>query len=45
MAGQNEASGLRNSRELGDEAKDSVKTDFVLVVYFIPPSPHFFWIH
>jgi len=40
MAVQSEASGLRSSRELGDE-RDFVKTDFVLVVYFIPPFPPF----
>ena len=38
MAVQSEASGLRSSRELGDDM-DSVETDFVLVVYFIPPPP------
>ena len=37
MAIESEAIGLRSSRELGDDAKDFVKTDFVLVVYFIPP--------
>jgi len=38
MAVESEAIALRSSRELGDEAKDFVKTYFVLVVYFIPPS-------
>ena len=38
MAVESEAIGLRNIRELGDDAKDFVKSDFVLVVYFIPPS-------
>jgi len=39
MAVQSEASGLRSSRELGDDDMDSVKTGFVLVVYFILPTP------
>jgi len=38
MAVQSEAIGLRSSRELGDDAKDFIKSYFVLVVYFIPPS-------
>ena len=38
MAVESEAIGLRGSCELGDDAKDFVKSDFVLVVYFIPPS-------
>jgi hypothetical protein len=41
MAVQSEASGLRSNRELGDEAKDFVITDFVLVVYLIPLQPFF----
>jgi len=44
MAVESEAIGLRSSRELGDDAKDFVKSDFVLVVYFNNP-PTFFWIH
>jgi hypothetical protein len=36
MAVESEAIGLRSSRELGDDAKYFVKTNFVLVVYFIP---------
>jgi hypothetical protein len=36
-----EAKGLRSNRELGDDAKDFVITDFVLVVYLIPPQPFF----
>jgi len=43
MAVESEAIGLQSSRELGDDAKGFVKSDFVLVVYFIPPP--FFWIH
>jgi hypothetical protein len=39
MTVQSEASGLRSSRELGDDDRDFVKTGFVLVVYFIPPPP------
>jgi len=38
MAVESEAIGLRSSGELGDDAKDFVKNDFVLVVYFNPPS-------
>jgi len=38
MAVQSVASGLRSSRELGDDDRDFVKTGFVLVVYFIPPT-------
>jgi len=41
MAVESEAIGLRNIRELGDDAKDFVKSDFVLVVYFIPHPPSF----
>jgi hypothetical protein len=37
MAVQSETDGFRISRELGEDAKDFVKSDFVLVVYFIPP--------
>jgi len=37
MAVVREAIDLRSSRELGDDAKDCVKNDFVLVVYFNPP--------
>ena len=37
MAVQNEASGLRSNRELGDDAKDCVITDFVLsFIWFLP---------
>ena len=45
MAIKSEPIGLGSSRELGDDAKDFVKNDIVLVVYFNPPSPTFFWIH
>jgi hypothetical protein len=34
MAVESEASFLRSSRGLGDDAKNYVKIDFVLVVYF-----------
>ena len=36
MAVESEAIGLRSSRERGDDAKVFFKTDFALVVYFIP---------
>jgi hypothetical protein len=39
MAVQSEAIGLRSNRELGDDAKDFVITDFVPVVYLISPQP------
>jgi hypothetical protein len=41
MAVESKAIGLQSSRELGDDAKNFIKTDFVLVVYFTPP-PTFF---
>jgi hypothetical protein len=37
VAVHSDASGLRSSCELGDDKGDFVKTDFVLVVYFISP--------
>jgi len=39
MAIKSEPIGLGSSRELGDDAKDFVKNDFVLVFYFNPPLP------
>jgi len=38
MAVQSEASVLGSSCELGDKVNDFVKTDFVLVVFLIPPT-------
>ena len=34
---RSEVIGLRNIHELGDDARDFVKTAFVLVLYFTPP--------